>query len=604
KFNGHESWIYQEQIQEVATQATQEAVLDAQFNDIEQKWKALEFTCVNYKPENLRNKEVYVLTEIDELQAALDDFLASLNNILGSRYLKMLRKRAEKLQKDVLIAQETLDDWLQVQKNWIYLENIFASQDIKTKLKEENALFENVDKQFKAIMKKTNSQKQVHRASGLLDKFREYKETLNRIQKALESYLEEKRMAFPRFYFLSNDELLEILAKSQDFDAIQRNLKKCFEAIYRLEQPEEGARSVNGMISPEGEKIPFVKGVSTKEEVELWLMKVQDQMIESLKKRMKQGKVESETQERNHWLLNQPAQVVATISNLIWTYDTEQAINSMTDDSTALSKHYNLLYESLNGLTALVRGTLTPLQHKVIVALITQDVHARDIVDALTDENVSSISEFSWQQQLRYYMDENDLIIVRQVNAKLNYGYEYLGATTRLVITNLTDRCWMTITGALNIKLGAAPAGPAGTGKTESTKDLAKALGMFCVVFNCSDQIEYKMMGRLFSGLVQQGAWACLDEFNRIDIEVLSVIAQQLLTVRQALIRRDQQFIFVNPDKPINLKEEVGVFITMNPGYAGRTELPDNLKVLFRPVSMMIPDYKLIAEIMLQAERV
>ena len=165
------------------------------------------------------------------------------------------------------------------------------------------------------------------------------------------------------------------------------------------------------------------------------------------------------------------------------------------------------------------------------------------------------------------------------------------------MITPLPDRCWVAILGALHIKQGAVPAGPAGTGKTKSTKDLAKALGIQWVVFNCSEQIEYKMMARLFSGLINQEAWAWLDEFNRIDEEVLSVIVQQLLTIRFALLNNSTLFEF--NDSEMKLNYMCGVFVTMNPGYEGRTELPDNLAVLFRPVAMMIPNYGLIAEIML-----
>lgn len=100
---------------------------------------------------------------------------------------------------------------------------------------------------------------------------------------------------------------------------------------------------------------------------------------------------------------------------------------------------------------------------------------------------------------------------------------------------------------------------------------------------------------------MQSGAWACLDEFNRIDVEVLSVVAQMLLDIRVAKLHKKKYFLF--NDKEVRLKSfNCGVFVTMNPGYAGRTELPDNLKVLFRPISMMIPNYELIAESMLFSE--
>ena len=103
-----------------------------------------------------------------------------------------------------------------------------------------------------------------------------------------------------------------------------------------------------------------------------------------------------------------------------------------------------------------------------------------------------------------------------------------------------------------------------------------------------------------FENPSQCGAWGCFDEFNRIDASVLSVVSSQVQTIRNALIKQLERFHFEGVE--ISLDSRMGIFITMNPGYAGRTELPESVKALFRPVVVIVPDLQQICEIMLFSE--
>jgi len=135
---------------------------------------------------------------------------------------------------------------------------------------------------------------------------------------------------------------------------------------------------------------------------------------------------------------------------------------------------------------------------------------------------------------------------------------------------------------------GGAPEGPFGTGKTETTKDLSRQIAKICFVMNCSANFEFAGVCRFFKGLAASGAWCCFDEFNRMEPMVLSMISTVIINLQQAIKKGEKELIL--DESTVVLKRDCAVFITLNPGYAGRQELPMNLKALFRPISMVVPD--------------
>lgn len=555
-----------------------------------------------------------VVTEIVDLQA----LVASLYT---SQWFAPFKDDVTRWDTKLATLSQIIEDLTALQRKWVYLEPVFA----RGALPSERIRFKRVDETFCAIAARISADPMV---ISLLDmpqlRDANYVQRqcaqLDICQRALSDFLENKRNIFPRFYFVGDDDLLELLGQASDPDVMQAHLKKLFAGVHDVtfkesEQKGGGGGGGRGLSivcvqSIEKEQVKLIDSVVVDEEaIERTLMTLLVCLRSSLSRYLRECVADDQLTKIQEY----PSQILSLSEQVLFTQECEAMIKQ--DPRLLQSGMREKLTNKLTQYTSMDVSANKILRLKV-QSLILDIIHELDIVDQLVSNAVCDANDWFWMKQLRYVhrpeiadhdhdgggelAEGKSTLAVKMVEAQFEYSYEYQGNAGRLVHTPLTDKCYLTLTQAMTLGYGGNPYGPAGTGKTESVKALGQCLGRQVLVFNCDEEFNYESMGRIFIGLMRCGAWGCFDEFNRLEEDVLSAISQQIQQIQVALKENRSEVVF--SAKGIPLDRRAAIFVTLNPaakGYGGRRNLPDNLKQLFRSVAMSKPDNELISEVLL-----
>ena len=387
---------FEDEVHNIVDKACKEMAMEKMLKDLDTTWKTMEF-----EHENHPRTGYNLLRASEELIETLEENQVQLQNMMTSKFIGFFLKEISTWQKTLGVVDQVITTWFDVQRTWSYLESIFiGSEDIRKQLPEDSDRFDKIDTEFKGLMKETSKTKNVIEATnvpGLVEQLEVIQSQLTLCEKALAEYLETKRLAFPRFYFASSADLLDILSNGNQPLLVAKHLTKLFDSMAKLKMGEGAeANLAVQMTSKDGETVNFTVSCLCEGQVEVWLNRLMDAMRSTIRSEFEKSMGTYEDAMRDQWLFDYPAQVALAGTQIFWSLEVSNSFAKLEEGyENALKDYYKKQINQLNSLITLLLGSLTKGERQKVMTICTIDVHSRDVVSKMIIPSSSSPSSSS-----------------------------------------------------------------------------------------------------------------------------------------------------------------------------------------------------------------
>ena len=490
-------------VEDICDQAVKELKIETSIAGLSDRWSGIDWVMETYKD-----------TTVPLLKLSEDDFESleadqlTVQGMLASRFVKQFEVEAQDWQRRLANVADVFVYLGEIQRTWSYLEPLFVgSEEVKRELPEDAKRFEGIDMNVKYELNTCWTLRNVEKScnqDGLVKRLESIQEQLEICRKSLSDFLDGRRRQFPRYYFTSEADLLDILSNGSQPEKVLKHTSKVYLACRTLllddERTPDDRPYATTWVSEVGvENVAFEPRVAMSGKVEIYQQTILSAMKIALFNNLKRSVVRYNAMSRSDWLMHKkpapnpkqdasdPAQIILLTLAVFYVEEVETVFRKYADTGTHTNHMRQYSEKQVNQLKELIRLTQTQLNKSDrtrVMVCITMDAHARDIVLGMIRDDVQECTSFQWQSQLKHKYrksppnasfinrdlhlrgDGGERAEIAIADAIVPYDYEYLGNGPRLVITPLTDRIYVTATQALNLKMGCAPAGPAGTGES------------------------------------------------------------------------------------------------------------------------------------------
>ncbi|KAJ1566153.1 Dynein heavy chain 2, axonemal [Nowakowskiella sp. JEL0078] len=600
-------------LRDVEEDGKKEGIINNTILEIQQR-----YSTIKMETEMIEKLHLAIIPSFASALSQIESDLLTIGILSSTAYVENFRGDLENLENTLQTAHNVLKEWEAMQPLIISVTGFFDTEEVRLQLSSESRKYQTIEYAYRTLMVRTTK---IIRLSIICESVPELTTQLSEmrigLQKVIEDvqgWLDNKRIAFPRLFFVADDELLELVSFSKELSTVNKQIHKYFhfKELNCVTDPTDLSNyKIVGIKGNDGELLKFRNPVSTKgQSVEIWLSKLENEMRSSLKDSLVNALNELQTLKNEKREISDnflfratkagyqeyTKQICLLAIQIERTHEIEQAIShdfsalrGFADRSIELIKIYGMSMRQKRGLITKYK------------ALITQEIYFRDWQHELADCKVNSLKNFAFLKGVRYYHDKNDLsVAVRQFNHSTQYGFEYLDCEMSIPWNSALEQCVRIAWTALENKVGIYTFGPPSLGKTEMMKEFAKIVGKYSFAFNCMQVVSMSVLTRLMIGIAMTGSYCIWQFVDRMDPEVFSFFIQGISSLRDLAFKKETFSVsYLGRIVKLNYPVNVGHFTTISPEAFKREEVTGQIRSQMLPVKLFVPNFSNLSSALL-----